>query len=177
MMSIFERRSRPLRLAVMCLSLAAASCQSADQAPSNTAEPAAAVTPSPVDAKAVFDAFRAAKLPVIDLKVLSEATDDNHLLGRPRQYTSKVFFYDSRHPKGENGEELENTIEVFSSTTDAKERHDYVEAATRGIGMLTQYMELHGNVLVRFNKVMLPSEVTEYRKVLELIGAGREGSR
>lgn len=122
--------------------------------------------PSLDNAKAVADAFKLAKLPIVDVKELSETTDDNHLLGRPGQYTSKLFFYDARHPKSADSEG-ENTIEVFLNPIDAKRRHDYIAEITGGVGMLTQYQILRGPILVRLDKVILPSEAKAYESALD----------
>lgn len=113
----------------------------------------------------VFAQFKSAGLPVADEKVVTEASDDNHLLGRPNQYSSKVFFFDIRHPKAE-GEDNENTIEVFATEADAKARHDYIENVTKGVPMLLQYQLLNGKTLVRLSKAVLPSEAEGYKKAL-----------
>lgn len=111
-----------------------------------------------------------AALPVQNVTVLDAATDPNSLLGRPGQYTSKITFFDGRHPKpGDGSDTGENTIEVFSNAADAKTRHDYVEQVTKGMPMLTQYMLLQGKALVRFDKVMLPAEVDGYKAALAKI--------
>lgn len=111
-------------------------------------------------------AFSAAGLKVVDVRAVTEKTDDNQLLGRPGQYTSKVFFFDARHPKSASEGEGENTIELFSSAADAKARHDYIDQVTKGQPLFLQYQLLQGRALVRFDKAAVPSEVEEYRKVL-----------
>ena len=113
----------------------------------------------------VFEQFKSAGLPVSDVKVVTEASDDNQLLGRPNQYISKVFFFDARHPKVE-GEDNENTIEVFANEADAKGRYDYIENVTKGVPILLQYQLLNGKTLVRLSKAVLPSEAEEYKKTL-----------
>lgn len=125
-----------------------------------------ASVPVPESAQIVVAAMRDAKLPIVDINSVSEVTDDNHLLGRPGQYTSKLFFYDARHPKAE-GTEGENTIEVFANPLDAKRRHDYIDQITSGVGMLTQYQILHGPVLMRLDKVLLPAEAKAYEKAMK----------
>lgn len=124
-------------------------------------------SPAPANAKEVATALMRAKLPLVNIKELSEVTDDNHLLGRPGQYTSKLFFYDARHPKQAEGDDGENTIEVFSNAVDAKRRHDYIADITSGVGMLTQYQILRGPVLVRLDKLVLPTEAKAYEAALD----------
>ncbi len=130
------------------------------------ASPHATASAAPLDAAGVASAFKKAGLPVTSIKVLDEASDDNHLLGRPEQYTSKVFFYDGRHPQQAGSEEGENTIEVFANAADAKTRDDYIAGVTKGVAFAQQYRYLHGRTLVRLDKIMLPSEAKRYEAAL-----------
>lgn len=147
------------------LSIVAACSPQAGKNGSGNAEESKAPVPS--TAIEVAEALKRAKLPVIKIEQLSEVSDDNHLLGRPGQYTSKLFFYDARHPKSAEDDEGENTIEVFSNAVDAKRRHDYIDNIVGGVGMLTQYQILRGPVLVRLDKVVLPSEAKAYENALD----------
>lgn len=144
-------------VAGLCVSTATA-CQSKGEAPEQATKP--------IDAAGAADALRKAGLPVQSVVVVTEKSDDNQLLGRPGQYTSKVFFYDGRHPKVPDSDEGENTIEVFPDDASAKRRRDYIAGVTEGIGMLTQYQYLNGRVLVRLDKVVLPSEAKGYEKAI-----------
>jgi hypothetical protein len=140
-------------------------CGSGDQIPAgNVASPA----PAPVAAASdVAAALTAAGLKLTSIVVVTEATDDNQLMGRPGQYTSKVFFYDARHPKSPDAPGAgENTIETFATAEDAKARRDYIEQMTKGSPLLLQYQILHGRTLVRLDKALLPSEVEGYREAL-----------
>lgn len=115
----------------------------------------------------VVSAFERAGLPVQSVTVLNASSDSNHLLGRPGQYTSKVDFFDARHPGSDGGlHSGENTVEVFPTAAAARARHDYIEAVTRGVPILRQYLVLNGRVLARFDFQLLPSEVEEYRLAL-----------
>lgn len=157
---------RNILMATLVLSLTACG-QGASEKDATHAIPEA---PKATSAQDIITAFQKAGLKIQDVVVVTEASDDNHLLGRPGQYTSKVFFYDSRHPKPKDGSsEGENTIEFFASDDAAKTRHDYIESVTKGVPMLLQYQVLQGNVLARFDKVMLPSEVDGYKKALAAI--------
>jgi len=140
-------------------------CGSEQKQPS--APPQATASAPLLDATGVANAFKKAGLPVTSIKALDEASDDNHLLGRPAQYTSKVFFYDGRHPQQAGSEEGENTIEVFADAADAKTRDDYIAGVTKGVAFAQQYRYLHGRTLVRLDKVLLPLEAKRYDAVLQ----------
>lgn len=150
----------------VALFLVLASCgkqASSPDAPNSVKSPA----PSISTAKDVTDALQSAGLKLTDISVVTEANDGNNLLGRPHQYTSKVFFFDLRHPKAPDSmDDPENTIEVFDNPEDAKARYDYVDGVTKNVPMLLTYQILNGRVLVRLSKVMLPSEVDAYRKAV-----------
>jgi hypothetical protein len=137
-------------------------CGCEDQAGVSKQASAVARSPKPLDAQAVAAALAAAKIPVVNVVNVTEAGDDNKLLGRPGQYTSKVFFYDDRHPKAADGDEGEKTIEVFSSAGDALRRRDYVAEMTKNMPTLTEYSYLKGLVLVRLDQTILPSEAKQY---------------
>lgn len=152
------------RLAIWA-ALALGACQQGS-APENGTAVAEAMQKTPATASEVANALAAQNLPIENVTVLTETTDPNELLGRPNQYTSKVFFYDHRHPQ-EGDEGNQNTIEVFATADDAKVRHDYVAAVTKGVAIATQYQVLRGPVLVRLDKALLPSEVDGYRAAVE----------
>jgi hypothetical protein len=147
---------------VLALLLATAACSNAE----TEDQPGAEVT-VPANADDVLKRLTGAGLPVKDVEVLTVATDSNHLMGRPGQYTSKADFYDARHPKAADGsDDNENTVEVFPDAASAKARHDYIDQVTKGVPMLLQYQLLRGNVLIRFDKVLLPAEVEAYKQAL-----------
>lgn len=151
---------------VALIALALAACDGKPQSP----EPTASAVPEIRTAKDVVDALAAAGLPVTSVTVLDEKTDSNNLLGRPGQYTSKVMFYDGRHPKAKDGgDEGENTVEMFASAEAAKTRRDYIDGVTKGLPFLMQYQVLRGRVLLRLDKVLLPSEEKAYEAALAKI--------
>lgn len=145
------------------MGLLLSSCEG--QSPSNTKNlvEAAPVIKTAAD---VADRLKAAGLPITDIKILTAETDDNQLLGRPGQYTSKLFFYDNRHSKVADTDQNQNTIEVFETSEAAKIRHDYVESVTQGMAFLAQYQLLQGKILVRLDKALLPAEVEGYKAAL-----------
>lgn len=114
----------------------------------------------------VVEVLKAAQLPVGDVVVLTAETDSNQLLGRPSQYTGKLFFYDARHPKVEGTDENEATIEIFANAQDAQARHDYIKQMTDGVPVLAQYQFLKGRVLLRLPKVFTPDEAKAYEAAM-----------
>lgn len=156
-------------LLACCASLTLVSCNS-EPAPTGTASEAAPEAPAPETAAQVADALGKQGIALQNVVVLDEKTDSNNLLGRPGQYTSKVFFHDARHPKTpESGDDFEGTVEMFATPADAKKRHDYIEEVTSGVPMFVQYQILRGNVLVRLPKAFTPSETAAYKAALEKI--------
>lgn len=123
------------------------------------------------DAEQVSARLLEAGLPLGDVSVHTAATDPNRLLGRPGYYTSKADFRDMRHKNDDLGgwDGDNHTIEVFPNTASALTRKLYVDRVTKGVPFLTQYQILHGRVLIRFDRVMLPDEVQEYRVALDKI--------
>ena len=138
--------------------------------------PDAAPSPSSKIATApdVAQALKVAGLPVVGVVKVTEESDDNHLLGRPGQYQSKVFFFDARHPKSvvEGDEQGENTIEVFPTAVGAQNRRDYIAQISGGIPALAQYQYLRGKALIRLDHIMLPSEAKHYEAALSKMTIG-----
>jgi hypothetical protein len=121
----------------------------------------------PLNASGVAAALKSGGLPVQNIVAVTEASDDNKMLGRPGQYTSKVFFYDRRHPKNNGNDAGENTVEVFANAEDAARRRDYVAEVTKSMPLLTQYSYLNGTILVRLSKDLLPSEAKQYEEAVD----------
>lgn len=153
--------------AMLVISLALTACGQSGQTVSNIPEDAPTeAAKAALDAEAVATSLKAAGLPVEGLKVLTEATDSNNMMGRPGGYTSKVFFFDKRH-EGEGTEPAEqNTIEVFPSEGEATARREYIEGVTKGMPFLTQYVIQSGPVLLRLDKAVTPTEAKEYEAAL-----------
>lgn len=133
--------------------------------PSSVASPL-----KPMNAAEIVAQFKAKGLPVGPVTVATEASDTNHLLGRPRQYTSKASFPDTRHLDGPDVlGPSENTVEVFENTADALARQKYIEGVTKGVAFLAQYQVRKGSVLARFDRVLTPKEVAQYDAALTVI--------
>jgi len=122
------------------------------------------------DAKSVADALKAAKLPIENIIVYDENTDVNSLMGRPNQYTSKVNFADTREQQTDKANPVGGSVEVFSNEKDAKSRYDYVDAIVKQGGTkVSQYMYLDGNVLLRIDSALSPSQAKEYQTAFKEI--------
>lgn len=109
-----------------------------------------------LDAEGYANELKNNGLDVTNLIVYDEKTDENKLLGKPNQYTSKVNFD-------------EGSIEVFENEEDAKNRKEYIEEVTSKASVLTEYDYLKDNVLLRINKDVEPDKAKEYEEQLNKI--------
>ncbi|MEV7562493.1 hypothetical protein [Streptomyces sp. NPDC089795] len=151
-----------------------AGCSSVTSTPKTTPIDHTASSPGPgkaaADATGAFAVISAA-VPSAKLGgTVTAENDPNHFLGRPHQYTSKITFTDGRIPAdrtegNEPGDvELGGSIEMFANAADAKARHDYVQAVTKGIPSLTEYDYLHGATLIRVSRLLTPAQAADYEK-------------
>jgi hypothetical protein len=141
---------------VACLVILAAlvSACSAEQKPTTT-----------LDAAAIVQRFVDAGLPVDRVIVYDEETDPNSLLGRPKSYTGKVSFADTRISQYDDAETPEGgTVEVFANNVDAKSRYDYISSFDGSV--LGTYQYLRDNVLVRISYDLTPAQAEEYDRAL-----------
>lgn len=110
--------------------------------------------------------------------VYTEETDLNKLLGRPGQYTSKVIFEDKRLEQEnannkylteeERNEPTGGTIEVFKNEKDMRKRKEYIEGFSTN-SMFLQYVYSKGNVLLRVEGDLTPTQAKEYENILNEI--------
>lgn len=107
---------------------------------------------------------------------LTAATDPNHLLGRPGQYTSDVRFTDSRvHASDTQGltkgdVQYGGAVEVFSTASDAITRSNYIQAVTKALPSATEYDFVHGDVLIRVSHYLTPAQAAEYQDAVDSLG-------
>ncbi|WP_234314261.1 MULTISPECIES: hypothetical protein [unclassified Streptomyces] len=141
-----------------------------EAAPIDRSSPAPGPGKVAADATGAFAVISAA-VPYAELGgTVTAENDPNHFLGRPHQYTSKITFTDRRIPTdqtegNEPGDvELGGSVEVFSNPADAKARHDYIRAVTKGVPALTEYDYLHGVTLIRVSRLLTPAQAAEYEK-------------
>ncbi|GAA2813782.1 hypothetical protein GCM10010441_43130 [Kitasatospora paracochleata] len=177
---------RPATLLVAAALLTATACSSSASpatapAASGTAAAAGAAAPKPVpakDAAAVLASLAAAVPSAKQGTVVTEASDANHLLGRPGQYTSKVTFTDSRIQAAdvdgfkEDDVERGGAVEVFASAKDAQTRAAYIQSVVKGLPALMEYDFVHGPVVVRASRFLTPTQAGELDKAAAVFGAG-----
>lgn len=145
-------------------------------APDTTTTSASASVPAVLDATSAFNEIaKAVPTGKLTLTVTAE-NDENHLLGRPGQYTSKIAFADSRI-KGddaamyETGDiELGGSIEVFPDAAGAKTRAAYIQKVTKGMPALAEYDYPVGTILVRVSRYLTPAQASEYETVAKKLG-------
>jgi hypothetical protein len=109
-------------------------------------------------------ALRQGGLPVLGWTLVTGPTDPDRLLGRPRQYTSKVTFSDRRLASG-GGSEAANladggAIEVFATPADAARR-------VRALAGASARVSRHGRVVLALSRRLGTAAVNGYRDALE----------
>jgi hypothetical protein len=159
-------------LAAASLALTLTGCGGDDGKPAAHSTTAATVAAKPkkADAATAWTAIHAAVPTSKYSLTVTEATDGNHLLGRPGQYMSAVKFIDTRinaddvasNEKGDVG--FGGGIEVFASHDDAQARADYIQKVTKGIPVFAEYDYVHGKVLVRVSHYLTPAQAADYDK-------------
>lgn len=115
-----------------------------------------------LDATAIMVMLSDAELPIDTASSVTydQNTDENGLLGRPNQYTSKVNFADTRYPDDPTG----CTIEVFNNEDDCIKRANYLEAVTSSTSVFGQYIYRRGNVLFRLDYDIPPLDAKQYEE-------------
>lgn len=107
---------------------------------------------------------------------ITAANDDNHLLGRPGQYTSAVKFADTRVNKSDaEGSDKGDVdwgggVECFADHGDAQNRADYIGAIVKKLPMLSEYDYLAGRCLVRVSHYLTPDQAADYKNAAAKIG-------
>lgn len=121
--------------------------------------------PAAPDVRAIIQRFIDADLPVGRVVVYDASTDPNSMLGRPKSYTAKASFADTRISQTDD-EEIPRggTIEIFANSADAKSRYDYVSAFDGSI--FGSYQYLHDTALLRIGYDLTPEQADAYDKVL-----------
>jgi hypothetical protein len=137
-------------------------------ATSTVATPTAAASKgSPTDSAGVLDGLKARDLPIGEVKVYTAEDDLNQLLGRPRQYTAKASFHDTRLPADpEFAIEAGGSVEFFASGADAKRRADYLKVVTQSFSFAVEYAFLKGNALLRVSRALTPDQAAAYESAL-----------
>lgn len=104
------------------------------------------------------------------IQVYTEATDPNHLLGRPGGYTGKAAFSDSRvaaaDVEGLDKDAIERggSVEVFKTEDEAKSRAKYIETIAKSIPSATEYHYIAGGTLIRVSNLLTPNQAKDYEE-------------
>lgn len=119
----------------------------------------------PMTAAQLVDKLKKENLPIDNVIVYNEKNDVNKLLGRPKQYISKVNFADTGldqydDPENPNG----GSIETFRNTKDLNTRKTYLESLGKGSPLFIEYDIAKGNYLLRLSKDLTSDQVNKYKK-------------
>jgi hypothetical protein len=116
----------------------------------------------------ILRSLKRAGLPIDGYVNYTAATDDNHLLGRPGQYVSKVNFHDTRLDKESDFDIAGGgSIETFRSVSDAKRRYSYVHSITSLSPLFGEYHYRHGATILRLSFDLTPSQAAAYKRAFE----------
>lgn len=159
--------------AVVMVLLAGCSSGSGGSAAAVETKPKVDVTK--MSAGDIVQTFVDAGFPVGTVTVYTAETDENSLLGRPNQYTSKAKFTDTRTSEPAAGSATENTaggtIEVFNNEADAQARYDYIQPITKN-AMFSQYLYLYKNVFLRIDGALTPDQAAQYETAFKSLQNG-----
>lgn len=123
-------------------------------------------------AESVLTYLQAHSLPVTGVIAYDAATDPNNLLGRPSGYLSKVAWQDTRvdqtfYSAAPGGVQFGGSIEVFSNSTKALARANYIGAIGQASPALgSEYDYLKGPILLRVSAKLTPAEAAEYMQAI-----------
>ncbi|MFF6877014.1 hypothetical protein ACFY9S_17060 [Streptomyces sp. NPDC012474] len=147
------------------------SSDNASSASSKGANSEAAASAEKSDALTAKQAVAGLKNFIPGLKLVrdyTEASDPNHLLGRPGGYTSKAAFSDSRVSSadveglGEDAVERGGSVEVFKTAEEARARAKYIETIAKSMPGATEYHYIAGGILIRVSNLLTPTQAKDY---------------
>ncbi len=96
--------------------------------------------------------LKEAGLDIENVEVTTAENDQNKLMGRPNQYTSKINFT--------NG-----TIEVFANKEDAKNRKEYIDNIGKKMPLMAEYSYINDvGTLLRIKKDLTPDDAKKYEE-------------
>jgi hypothetical protein len=171
-MQITRRTS--LTVALLATLLVAAGCGASTAAQASTAtalaHPTATAAPSVAhagqSAAQLGAGLKTKGLPIGEVVVYTDATDLNHLLGRPGQYISKCEWVDTRvPPSGNTGVNISvedgGSIETFATTADGARRLAFIQALASN-SVFAEYDYVDGLAFLRLSKVLTPPQAQAY---------------
>jgi hypothetical protein len=169
--------------AMAAATIALAGCSSSKTSPAAAPAPAdhptAAAPAKAATALTADQAFAAITKTVPSAKLGGEVTaasDPNHLLGRPDEYTSKITFTDSRVSASDAANlppgdiDLGGSVEVFATAADAQARATYIQAVVKGVPAAAEYDYEHGTILIRVSHYLTPAQAADYQKAAASLG-------
>jgi serine/threonine-protein kinase len=115
------------------------------------------------------EAIKAAIPEITQLVALTEATDDNNLLGRPNGYIAAVVLIDPRS-KGfcepaRPGADCGATVEQWPDQAAAQARSDYLQTMQAAAPILgSEWNTVNGKLLLRVSGALTPSTAKNYEK-------------
>ena len=115
------------------------------------------------------EAIKAAIPEITQLVALTEATDDNNLLGRPNGYSAAVVLIDPRS-KGfcepaRPGADCGATVEQWPDQAAAQARADYIQTIQAAAPILgSEWTTVNGKLLLRVSGALMPSTAENYEK-------------
>lgn len=116
----------------------------------------------PLSAEDLAKKLKDSGLPIGNMVVYTSETDENHLLGRPNQYISKVNFADTTVEQSDSSDPVGGSIETFNNASDLKARKDYCEAISKSMPIFAQYYYVNGNYLLRIDNAVSPENAQKY---------------
>ncbi|MBU3171329.1 hypothetical protein [Clostridium estertheticum] len=155
-------------LSLLCFTLfTLIGCSSGTKSTSSNVAPTVTKT-KPVKvkltAKLIFNKFKETeKAHITKIEMVTAENDQNKLLGRPNQYTEKICWSDGRLKDSQTV----SSIEVFNNKVDATARKTYIETISKSMPMLTQYLTVKDNILLRIESGLTPVQSEEYIKVFK----------
>ena len=118
--------------------------------------------PKELTAKDYCKLLISAGLPIGKVVTYTAETDKNKLLGRPKQYTSKVNFSDTTLEQG-GSDPVGGSIEVFESNQDAQTRKAYIDKIGEETPLFLEYSYINGKALLRLNSDLTPEQANKYK--------------
>lgn len=116
-------------------------------------------------AEEIVTELQAAGLPIDNIIVYTEESDENNLLGRPNQYISKVNFADTTvEQRSDLSSPVGGSIETFNNAEDLKSRKEYCEMVTKSMSFLAQYHYSNGNYYLRIDGAVTPENAKKYEE-------------
>ncbi|MFI0914213.1 hypothetical protein [Streptomyces abikoensis] len=167
-------RTRTIPATVLTAVLLSGCASTTSSSPDSASTPAAPASAAPT-ADHVFEAI-AARVKTAKLTgTVTAASDRNHLLGRPGQYSSKITFSDGRVSSNDaslyraGDVELGGAVEAFSMPQEAQARADYIRTVAQSLPALAEYDFVHGSVLVRVSRYLTPQQAEDYKRAAETL--------